>query len=81
MIFVTLCNPILSLLSTWMKIYGITWEDLIACFINALKTKDKLNFTAINYTLYYTLYHKLRISIQVISKFNIGVQSVTNIIV
>ena len=60
----------LSLLLTWMKKYDTTWEDIIAPLLNALKTKDKLHFTTLNYTLYYILHPKFWIFIQVNSKLN-----------
>ena len=49
----------LNLLLTWIKKNGITWKDLFAPFLNALKTKDKLHFTTLNYTSDYTLHLKL----------------------
>ena len=57
------------------------WEDLIDHLLNALKTKDKLHFTIINYTSYYTLYPKFWIFIQVNSKLNGRVQSVKRVII
>lgn len=50
MIFAALCTSILSLLSTWMHHMKRPSCPSYQCF----KTKDKLNVTAINYTLYYT---------------------------
>jgi len=64
-----------------MEKYDTTWKDLITHFLNALKTKDKLYFTILNYISYYTLHHKLWIFIQVNSKLNGMVQSVTEVIV
>ena len=58
----------LSLLLTWMEKYGIMWKDSIASLLNPLKPKDKLHFTTLNYTPYYTLHHKLWSSIQSVTK-------------
>ena len=60
--------------------YDITWKDLFAHLLNALKTKDKLYLTILNYTPYYTL-HPNWIFIQVNNKFNGRVQSVIEIII
>ena len=49
----------LSLLLTWMEIYDIMWKDLIVPLLNPLKTKKKLHFIILNYTLDYTLNPKL----------------------
>ena len=60
MIIVTLCTPTSSLLLTYIEKYGTTWEALIVHLFNPLKkTKDKLNFTILNYTFNYTLYLEL----------------------
>ena len=71
----------LSLLLTWMEKYDIMWSDPIDPLLNPLKTNKKLHFITLNYTLDYTLHHKHYISIQVNGKLNIGVQSVTRVIV
>ena len=80
-ILVTLCTPTLSLLLTLMEKYNTIWKYLIFSLLNPLKTKDKLYVTIINYTPNYILYPKLWIFIQVNSKLNVGVQSVTRVIV
>ena len=64
-----------------MEKYDIMWNDQIAPLLNPLKIKKKLHFINLNYTLDYNLNPKLYISIQVNSKLNIGVQSVTIVIV
>ena len=71
----------LSLLLTWKKKYYTMRKDLIAPLLIALKIKDKLHFTTLNYTSYYTLHPKLWIFIQVNSKLNGRMQSVTGVIV
>ena len=57
------------------------WKNSIVHFSILRKKKDKLHFTTINYTLDYILYPKFWISIQVNGKLDVGVQSVTNVIV
>ena len=47
MTFVTPCTPRLGFLLTLMEKYGITWKDLIAPILNALKTTNKVHFTTI----------------------------------
>ena len=46
-----------------------------------VKIKEKLHFIILNYTSYYTLHPKFWISIQINTKLDVRVQSVTNIIV
>ena len=79
MTLITLYTLMLSLLLIWIEKYDTTWKDLIAPLLNALKTKDKLQFTTLNYAPYYTLHPKLWIFIQVNSKLNSKVQSVTGV--
>ena len=81
MALVILCTPALSLLLTWIEKYGITWKNLIAPLLNPLKTREKFHFTTLNYTRDYALHPKLWTSVQVKSKHNIEVQSVTRVIV
>ena len=57
------------------------WKYLIAPLLSPLKTNENLHFTTRNYIPYYTLYPKLWIFIQVNTKLNVGVQSVTRVIV
>ena len=79
--FVTLCTSTLSLVLTWMKKYNTIWKDLIVHLLNLLKTSEKLHFTTLNYIPFYTLHSKFWIYIQVNTKFNVEVQSVTRVIV
>ena len=64
-----------------MEKYDIMWKDPIAYLLNPLNIKNKLHFTTLNYTLDYTLHPKFWISIQVNDKLNVGMQSVTRVIV
>ena len=63
-----------------MEKYDIMWNDQISPILNPLKIKKKLNFTILNYILNYILHPKLYMFIQVNSKLNIKVQSVTRVI-
>ena len=67
--------PLLNLLKIKKKLY------FTAINYTLLKIKKKLHFTALNYTLDYTLHLKHYIFIQVNCKLNIGVKSVTRVIV
>ena len=71
----------LSLPLIWIEEYDIMWNDPIAPLLNSLKTKNKLYFIILIYTLDNTLYRKLYIYIQINSKLNIKVQSVIIVIV
>ena len=54
---------------------------LIFPILSHLKTNEKLNFIILNYTPNYNLHLKLWISVQVNIKLNVGVQSVTIVII
>ena len=49
--------------------------------LNPLKTNEKIHFTTLNYISDYTLHPKIYISIKLDSKFDVGMQSVTRVIV
>ena len=63
-----------------MEKYVTRWKDPVAPRFTPLKTKKKLHFITLNYIPNYILHPKFWIFIQVNSKFDIVVQSVTNVI-
>ena len=75
------CYTLHSDIKFIINLDGKIWKYLIASLSNLLKIKKKLHFTILNYTPNYILHPKLWIFIQVNSKLNVEVQSITKFIV
>ena len=75
------CYTLHSDIKFAVNLDGKVWKDLIASLPNLLNIKEKLYFTTLNYIPNYILHPKLWIFIQVNSKLNVKVQSITKFIV